>query len=66
MTLQEMVAALEDMLGISQAEIGRRVGLTQQTINRAANGCQLSYQSGKLIEGFYKREFRKKKRKAKG
>lgn len=63
MTIQEMLKQLLG-LGYSQRAIADRIGTTQPTINRAAKGADVRYETGKAIERLYEHEMKAAKGKA--
>jgi predicted XRE-type DNA-binding protein len=52
MNIPQTIAALAEF-GFSQAAIARAVGASQPTINRAANGADVRFSTGRAIEQLY-------------
>ena len=52
MNIPQTIAALAGF-GFSQAAIARAVGASQPTINRAANGADIRFSTGRAIEMLY-------------
>lgn len=53
MTLQQIISELAD-IGYSQAAIAKEIGSSQPTVNRAANGADIRFSTGRAIEQLYK------------
>lgn len=53
MTLQNLVQTLIDS-GLSEAEIARRIGVSQPTVNRIKGGTDPAYTTGKRLEALHR------------
>jgi transcriptional regulator with XRE-family HTH domain len=62
-TPQEMVEALV-LKGFTQEKIAVEAGVSQPTVSRALSGKGLSWQNGRKLEEFYRRELGSGRRKA--
>lgn len=52
MDLPQMIAALAEF-GFSQAAIAKEIGSSQPTVNRAANGSDVRFSTGRAIAILY-------------
>lgn len=61
-TLQEMTLYLRHEVGLTQAEIGLRAGLKQNTVHKMEHGAKSAYYLGKRLEAVYLDEKKRERR----